>query len=72
MAKTLAISVRVLEGVKRELHELADAEGLTLAQYVERVLLTHIVNAKRKAAAEHPAVEADSSVRSASPNHDCR
>ena len=55
MARTEAISLRVREGVKRDLEALAEADGLTLAQYLERVVLNHIMEIKRStAAAQQP------------------
>ena len=54
MEKTQAISLRVREGVKRDLHALAEASGLTMAQYLGRVLLNHLVQVKRLEAAPRP------------------
>jgi hypothetical protein len=55
MEKTQPISLRVRDGVKRDLQALAYAEGLTLAQYLERLILTHIADLKRsRAAAQQP------------------
>jgi predicted DNA-binding protein len=37
-----AISARIYPSLKAKLEELAKAEGRTLAQYLERVLLAHV------------------------------
>ena len=52
MEKTQSIPLRVREGVKRDLEALAEADGLTLAQYLERVLLEHVIQVKRSPAAQ--------------------
>lgn len=42
MARTAAISVRVEEDLKAAVEKAAKEDGRTVAQYVERVLVTHL------------------------------
>jgi len=42
MTRTAAVSLRVHEEVKAALVEAAKADGRTVAQYVERLLIAHL------------------------------
>jgi hypothetical protein len=52
MEKTQSIPLRVYEGVRHDLEALAEADGLTLAQYLERLLLEHVTKVKRSSVAQ--------------------
>ena len=46
MVRQAAISIRVEDRVKEALVKAAEAEGRTLSQYVERLLIAHLKQLK--------------------------
>jgi hypothetical protein len=54
MARTAAISLRVDPELKAALEKLAKADGRSLAQFVERILLDRIKQEGRKRAKPAP------------------
>jgi antitoxin component of RelBE/YafQ-DinJ toxin-antitoxin module len=47
MARNAAITTRVDPAIKAAIEQLADADGRTLSQYLERVLVQHLAQKKR-------------------------
>jgi predicted HicB family RNase H-like nuclease len=48
MSRTAAITTRVEPGIKKAMEILAEEDGRSLAQYVERLLLNHLSETKAK------------------------
>jgi Ribbon-helix-helix protein, copG family len=55
MAKNAAISVRVDPALKAQVEEAARADGRTVSQYVERLLVLHLSSMSSPKTSDRPA-----------------
>ena len=59
MPRTASIGIRVEPGLKAQVEQLAKADGRTVAQWIERLLIREVSAARATAASKPPRKAAD-------------